>query len=284
MSRKLVFKPQKVFAPAYYTDTADILKHRTFFRHDYTYFVDVGGRGGGKTKDKVKSIVLEASIRPVRVLVGRELQNSIEESVKAEIETTIMELDLQDFFRITKTEIVGLNGSKFIFKGIKNNINNLKSIADVDIVLIEEAENVTKLSWEKLLPSIRPISGRPIVVIIFNPANELDDTYQRWIVNTPPRTLVTTVNYCDNKYFPKFLDDLRLHQKAVLPAKEYEHIWMGKPKGSEGDIIIDVDWIKAARFASKNPLWQKVGKNVLVMTLPDKVRIVTLYLILTGTY
>ncbi len=261
MSRRLSFSPQKVFAPAYYTDVNEIMQYRTFFRHDYTYFVDYGGRGGGKTKDKVKSIVLEASIRPVRVLVGRELQNSIEESVKAEIETTIVEMDLQDFFRITKTEIVGLNGSKFIFKGIKNNINNLKSIADVDIVLIEEAENVTKLSWEKLLPSIRPISGRPIVVIIFNPANELDDTYQRWIVNTPPRTLLTEVNYIDNKYFPKFLDELRVHQSKSLPKKEYEHIWLGKPRGSEGDIIIDLDWIKAARFASKHSEWVNVGEK-----------------------
>ena len=261
MSKSLSFFPQSAFAPAYYTDINEIMKERSFFRKEFSYFVDYGGRGGGKTKDKIKSVVYEASIRPVRVLVTRELQNSIEESVKAEIEAVIFEEGLESFFKITEKAIVGLNGSRFIFRGLKNNINNLKSIADVDIVLVEEAENVTKVSWEKLLPSIRPISGRAIVIVIFNPANELDDTYQRWIINTPPRTLLTKVNWSDNKYFPEFLNEQRLHQQKVLPSKEYDHIWEGKPKGSEGDIIIDLDWIKSARFASRNPDWVKAGKK-----------------------
>lgn len=259
MSRTLEFHPQKIFANAYYTNPNEIIEHRTLFRHDFDYFVDYGGRGGGKTVDKVESVVLESTIRPVRVLVARELQNSIEESVKAEIEAKIIELDLLDFFIITKTEIKGLNGSKFIFKGIKNNINNLKSIADVDIVLVEEAENVSKNSWDKLLPSIRPKSGRPIIIVIFNPANELDDTYQRFIVDTPPRTCLTRVNYNHNKYFPEFLEKQRLHALKVLPKKEYDHIWEGKPKGSEGDVIIDLDWVKAARYASRHQEWEKVG-------------------------
>lgn len=264
MSKTLEFTPQKIFAPAYYTDANEIIKNRTVFNNDYDYFVDVGGRGGGKTKDKIKAIVTEATIRKVRVLITREIQNSIEESVKAEIEACIDEMDLRgSFFKITDTYIQGLNGSYFIFRGIKNNINNLKSIADVDIVLVEEAENVTKLSWDKLLPSIRPISGRAIVIVIFNPNNELDDTYQRFIVNPPPRTLVTTVNYSDNKYFPEFLEKQRQHAKRTMPKKDYENIWEGKPKGSGGDVIIDLDWIKAARNASSDSRWINAGERIV---------------------
>lgn len=259
----LAFYPQKVFAPAYYTDPKDILKYRTVFRHEYVYFVDYGGRGGGKTQDKVEAVVIEASLRRVRVLVGRELQNSIEESVKAEIEEKITELGLGWFFKITDKQIVGLNGSKFIFKGIKNNINNIKSIANVDIVLLEEAENISKKSWEKLLPSIRPKSGRPIVIVIFNPADELDDTYQRWIVNTPEKTLLTNCNYYDNKYFPKHLDDQRAHAERTIPKREYDHIWLGKPMGPGGNIIIDPEWVLSARFASNHPDWVKAGKRVV---------------------
>jgi len=255
----LRFKPQKIFAPAYNLDVKEIIKHRSFFSNLYDYFVDYGGRGGGKTKDKVRAIVLESTIRRVRVLVTRELQNSIEESVKAELEACIEEEGLQHFFHITDKQIVARNGSKFIFKGLRNNINNLKSIADVDIVLIEEAESVSELSWSKLLPSIRPISGRAIVIVIFNPANELDATYQRWIINTPPRTLLTKCNYPDNKYFPLFLEEQRLHAKRTMPPKDYANTWLGLPKGSEGDVIIDLDWLKAARFASNHPEWIKRG-------------------------
>lgn len=263
MSRTFRFYPQKVFAKGYNTGIDDIMRHRSVFSLDYDFWVDYGGRGGGKTKDKIKAVVYEASIRKVRVLVTRELQNSIEESVKAEIEAVIFEEGLDGFFKITEKTIVGANGSRFIFRGLKNNINNLKSIADVDIVLIEEAENVCKLSWDKLLPSIRPNSGRAIVIVIFNPGNELDDTYQRWIVNTPPRTCLTKVNYSDNKYFPEFLEQQRLHAKKTLPKKDYEHIWEGKPIGSEGDVIIDLDWVMAARFASKHHEWQRTGEKVV---------------------
>jgi phage terminase large subunit len=256
---KLVFNPQKVFAPAYILDPAKIKSIRSFFNPDYDYFVDYGGRGGGKTKDKVRSIVLESTIRRVRVLITREFQNSIDESVKAEIESCIEEEGLSHFFKITEKQITAKNGSKFIFKGIKNNINNIKSIADVDIVMVEEAENVSDLSWQKLLPSIRPISGRAIVVVIFNPASELDATWQTWIVNTPPRTLLTKCNFPDNKYFPPFLEAQRQHDERVLPPKKYKNKWFGIPSGSEGDIIIDQDWLKSARFASRHPEWVNVS-------------------------
>ena len=263
MSKTLQFTPQKVFAPAYNLDTKVIMAERSFFSSLYDYFVDYGGRGGGKTKDKIKAVVLESTIRRVRVLVTREFQESISESVKAEIETCIDELDLGHFFKITEDKIVALNGSKFVFKGLKKNINNIKSIANVDIVLVEEAENVSDNSWDKLLPSIRPASGRAIVIVIFNPDSELDATWQTWVVNTPLRTLLTECNYPDNKYFPAFLEAQRLHDKKTLPTKRYKNKWLGIPAGSEGDIIIDQDWLKAARFASRHEEWEKVGPKVV---------------------
>lgn len=260
---ELNFNPLDVFKPAYNLDQKSVMAERSFFSSLYDYFIDYGGRGGGKTKDKIKAVVLESTIRRVRVLVTREFQESISESVKAEIETCIDELELSHFFKITEDKIVALNGSKFVFKGLKKNINNIKSIANVDIVLVEEAENVSENSWDKLLPSIRPVSGRAIVIVIFNPASELDATWQTWIVNTPLRTLLTECNYPDNKYFPAFLEAQRLHDEKTLPPKRYKNKWLGIPAGSEGDIIIDQDWLKAARFASRHEEWEKVGPKVV---------------------
>lgn len=263
MSRQLNFTPQKVFAPAYNMDVKDILEQRSFFNPDYDYFVDRGGRGGGKTVDKIKSVVLESTIRKVRVLVTREYLGSIAESTKAEIEEAITDLGLDHFFKVTEKQIVGANGSKFMFKGLKNNINNIKSIAAVDIVLVEEAEGVSEICWDKLLPSIRPKTGKMIVIVIFNPDSELDATWQQWMVNTPPRTLITTCNYPDNKYFPEHLERLRLADLKNLPKRRYEKKWLGKPTGAEGDIIIDEAWLRAARFASHHEEWEKVGPKVV---------------------
>ena len=208
---KLEWFPQRAFADHFNTTTADILKHRSVFKPGVEYHIDYGGRGSAKTWTWADAVVVEASLRPARILVTRELQNSIEESIKDELESAITNRGLDWFFDCQKTVIKGRNGSRFIFKGIKNNIKSLKSISNVDIVLCEEAESILKDSWEKLLPSIRPKSGNPpIFIIIFNPDNELDDTYQRWILNTPPKSVKRLINWTDNKYFPDHLNNQRL--------------------------------------------------------------------------
>lgn len=265
----LEWSPQAAFAPFFYTDANDIKNKRTVFREELTYFVPYGGRGSGKSFTFIDACVIEASIRPVRILCTREIQLSIDESVKAEIEAAIADRGLGNFFRITRDRIEGLNGSKFIFKGIKNNIKNIKSISDVDIVLCEESENVSKDSWDKLLPSIRPrkeFGGRgkrPINIIIFNPDDELDDTYQRFIVNTPPRSCVRLINWRDNKYFPQNLEEMRLHSLKTRPLPDHEHDWEGKPRSASADVIIQRDWVRAARFASKLDGFNKIGKKVV---------------------
>lgn len=240
-------------------DIETMKRERSFFNSEYEYFVDYGGRGSGKSFDKATSVILEATIRPIRILVAREFLGSIAESTKAEIETRIDELGLGHFFHSTKDQIVAKNGSKFIFKGLKNNINNIKSIAAVDVVIVEEAEGVSEICWDKLLPSIRPRSGKMIVIVIFNPDSKLDATWTQWIVNTPEKTLLTYCNYYDSIHFPANLERQRKHDEKVLPLKRYEKKWLGKPSGAEGDLIIDEAWLEAARFASKHPDWIKAG-------------------------
>jgi phage terminase large subunit len=240
-------------------DIKTMRNERSFFNSEYEYFVDYGGRGSGKSFDKATSVILEATIRPIRILVAREFLGSIAESTKAEIETRIEELGLSHFFKPTKDQIVAKNGSKFIFKGLKNNINNIKSIAAVDVVIVEEAEGVSEICWDKLLPSIRPRSGKMIVIVIFNPDSKLDATWSQWIINTPEKTLLTYCNYYDSVHFPANLERQRKHDEKVLPKKRYEKKWLGIPSGAEGDLIIDETWLEAARFASNHPDWVNAG-------------------------
>lgn len=48
-----------------------------------------------------------------------------------------------------------------------------------------------------------------------------------------------------------------------MPRKTYENIWEGKPKGSDDQVIIDREWIRAARFASRLPGFEKVGRKIV---------------------
>lgn len=259
----LVWKPQLAFADFFYTDTKTILEKRSVFRDDIVYFVPYGGRGSAKTWTFADAVVVEATLRPVRILITREFQNSIEESIRSEIVAAIENRGVEHFFQILKTEINGRNGSKFIFKGLRNNITNIKSISNVDIVLTEEAENISSDSWTKLLPSIRPRqrqyrNGEPIVIVIFNPDDELDDTYQRFVESQPSMCLSKLINWRDNKYFTANLERQRQDCLRLRPKKEYENIWEGKPKGGSPDAIIELEWIKAARFASRHTDWPLV--------------------------
>lgn len=260
---KLIWNPQPAFKP-YFNTAKEILKHRSVFKDGVRYFVAMGGRGSAKTFTFADAVVIEASLRPVRILITRELQNSIRESIKNEIEDAIKNRGLESFFQVLENEIRGINGSKFVFKGLRNNINNLKSISNVDVCLVEEAESVPEHSWSKLLPSLRPKSGKPpVIIVIYNPANELDATHQRWYVNPPDKCVTLKINWDQNIYFPKFLDEQRLSDKKQMPIKEYNHIWEGVPKGSSDNVIIDLDWVKAARFASDTEGWKVTGKKVV---------------------
>jgi len=260
---ELKWRPQKSFRP-FFNTAKEVLKYRSVFKYGFKYFSAYGGRASGKTFTFADAVVVEASLRPVRILVTREFQVSIKESIKDEIEDAIRARGLESFFDMQETVIKGLNGSRFIFKGIRNNIKNLKSISNVDIVLCEEAQDISEDSWSKLLPSIRPKSGRdPVFIIIFNPGSELDATYKRWAKNPPKGCISILLNYYDNEYLPKFLDDQRIADKEIMTKKQYEHEWLGKPLGSSGDVIIDLDWINAARFASRHPGWKRKGRKVV---------------------
>lgn len=261
---KLVWSPQRSFADFFAVSNQDILRNRSVFRGDYDYFVPYGGRGSAKTWTFSDACVIEGTLRPVRILVTRELQNSIEESIKSEIESAIHARGLEHFYKIQNQDITAKNGTKFIFKGLRNNINSIKSISDVDVVLAEESESISLNSWNKFLPSIRPRSGRaPIIIVIFNPDDELDDTYQRFIVTPPPRAITRLINWRDNKYFPPHLDVQRLHCKKTMPLKTYNNIWEGVPRGGDDNVIIPRDWVRAARFASKKAGFEQVGQKIV---------------------
>lgn len=261
---KLQWRPQKSYADFFCTDAKEIIRNRSIFKEGIEYFVSYGGRGSAKTWTFSDACVVEGALRPIRILVTRELQTSIEESIKSEIEASIQKRGFSNFYHITERSIRGLNGTKFIFKGLKNNISSLMSISDVDIVLAEESQNISKNSWEKFLPSIRPKSGMdPIHIIIFNPDDELDDTYQRFIINPPPNTMAKITNWRDNKYFPDHLERQRQHALKTMPRVEYDNIWEGKVKSLGDHTIINREWVRAARFASRKKGFERVGPRVV---------------------
>lgn len=190
------------------------------------YKVYYGGRGGGKSWAVVDALLLLGMQKPLRILCARELQNSIADSVHRLLCDRISYLDLDAFYHITQKTIEGVNGTAFLFKGLKHNYREIKSTEGIDICWVEEAENVTSRSWEVLVPTVRK-SGSEIWVT-FNTKNVTDATYQRFIINQQSNSIVRKVSWRDNPFFPEVLDiervDMMMRDKAA-----YAHIWEGEP-------------------------------------------------------
>ena len=120
------------------------------------YKVLHGGRGSAKSWGIARALLIQAAQRPLRVLCTREVQKSIKDSVHRLLSDQIQALGLGWFYEILETEIRGPNGSLFLFAGLaQHTVESIKSYEGVDRVWIEEAQVVTKRSWDVLLPTIR---------------------------------------------------------------------------------------------------------------------------------
>ena len=190
------------------------------------YKVAYGGRGSSKSWTIAQLLVLKAYENPLRVLCAREMQRSISDSVLQLLSDTIERMGLGSFFEVLTNGIRGKNGSRFIFEGLKSNVTKIKSMEGLDVVWVEEAEAVSFTSWETLIPTIRKPGSE--IWVSFNPRDELDDTYDRFVVNPPKESIILKVNWQDNPWFPEELRKEKDHMKQKDDTL-YRWIWEGEP-------------------------------------------------------
>jgi len=187
-----------------------------------------------------RALVILGAHRRIRVLCAREIQNSIEESVHKLLSDQIVALGLADRYKVTQRGIVGTNGTDFIFAGLKTNITKIKSMEGIDIVWIEEAEKVSKNSWQTLIPTIRKPGSE--IWITFNPDEETDPTYARFVSSPPPDAIVRKVNWRDNPYFPEELRREMEYLKSV-DYDAYLHVWEGECRKRSDAQILNGKWV-----------------------------------------
>ena len=194
---------------------------------DIRYKVLYGGRGGAKSWQIADALISLAYTSRKRILCTREIQNSIKDSVHKLLKDRIEALGLENWFTITEKEIKSSVGSEFIFKGLRHGIQGIKSTEGVDICWVEEAQTVSANSWDVLIPTIRKEGSQ--IWVSFNPDDENDPTYQRFVINPPDNSKVVKVNYYDNPWLPDTLkQEMEYCKRSDLEA--YDHIWEGNPK------------------------------------------------------
>jgi phage terminase large subunit len=189
------------------------------------YKVFYGGRGGGRSWSCARALLILGARQTIRVLCARELQNSISESVHQLLSDQIQALHLDEFYKIQRDRILGTNGTTFVFEGIRNNVNKIRSFEGIDYCWVEEANKVSANSWEVLIPTIRKEQSE--IWITFNPELEEDYTYRRFVKHADPETMhVVKTTWRDNEFFPEVLKKERDSLKT-LNYDAYLNVWEG---------------------------------------------------------
>jgi phage terminase large subunit len=218
------------------SDAANFPAKLQYLFEPHRYKIAYGGRGGAKSWGFARALLILAAQKPLRVLCARETQKSIGDSVHTLLKDQINNLGLSSFYEITNHSITGQNGSSFAFIGIRQNVGNMKSFEGCDICWVEEAQTVSKNSWDVLIPTIRKDNSE--IWASFNPDLETDETYQRFVVHQDklPDAAVVKINWQDNPWTPQAL----LQEMEALKLRsqdDYEHIYEGMCKSAiEGAI------------------------------------------------
>lgn len=189
------------------------------------YKVAYGGRGSTKSWGFARALLILGCQKPLRILCVRELQASIADSVHKLLSDQIELLGLQHEYTVEKAQIYGSNGTTFSFEGIRHNVSKVKSYEGIDICWVEEAQAVTLNSWNTLVPTIRKPGSE--IWVSFNPLWDSDETYQRFVINTPTNASVVKMSWRDN---PWLSDELR-QEMEDLKARNYDaylNVWEGE--------------------------------------------------------
>lgn len=220
---------------------AEIPAKLKFLYEPHRYKVIYGGRGKGASWGMADALLMQGTQRPLRWLCTRETQESMEESVHALLTARISHLGLQSFYEIqqkriiSKTFTVQSSGDPlegrcgFSFAGLRHNTNGIKSYESYDGAWVEEAEAVSKDSWQILIPTIRKDGSE--IWVSFNPRLDTDETWRRFVLSPPNDSVVLRMSWRDNPFFPetlrKEMDELREKDPDTC-----DHVYEGHPRSS----------------------------------------------------
>ena len=139
------------------------------------YRVLYGGAGSGKSHFVAQETILNMlSSGDYRYLAVRKTGKSIRNSVFKLLVDMIHEYNLETFFNINKTEmaITCSTGSELITSGL-DDVEKLKSIANINKIWVEEASEITELDFDQLDLRLRGQSKINFqITLTFNPISE----------------------------------------------------------------------------------------------------------------
>lgn len=202
------------------------------FSGDARYRGAHGGRGSAKTRTfalmtAVRGYMLAEQGERGTILCGREYMNSLADSSMEEVKRAIQsEPWLNSYYDIGEKYIRTKNRKiDYTFAGLRHNLDSLKSRANIHILWADEAENVSNIAWQKVVPTVREQNSE--IWVTWNPEQKGSATDTRFRLKPPPNSKIVEMNYTDNPFFPAVLEQERLSDLERLDEQTYAWIWEG---------------------------------------------------------
>lgn len=204
--------------------------------HAFLYFVLYGGRGGAKSHSIARFILYLCEKRKIRVVCGREQQNSIEDSVYTLLCSLIQSFNLN--FSITKNELIhNVTGSIIRFRGFfERGKVNIKGMEDIDIVWIDEAQSITQATLDVLIPTIRKKGSK--IIFTMNRDRRNDPVFKRFFKDKD--CLAIKINYYDNPHCSE-KNKTEAEQCKKNDYKKYLHVWEGEPEDESDNFLFPIN-------------------------------------------
>jgi hypothetical protein len=242
-------------------------KVEPLFTQHARYVVLYGGRGGSKSWEVAYFLVQQAmSQRNITILCVREKLNKIDDSVHKLLKETIRRMCVGYMFSVLNNKITcKATKSEFIYIGLQGSTaDDVKGYENLRYCWCEEGQQLSMESITTTFPTVRcpqykqfktredldnflaknpqlnyneylekidqlTIAIPSEIIITFNPDNEDDPVYERFVSEPPDSCILININYTDNPNCPPDI------KKEAADCKkrsidEYNHVWLGMPK------------------------------------------------------
>ncbi len=222
-------------------------------RHRIIY----GGRGKGASWSIARILLIKGMKESRFIVCVREVQKTIANSVKKLLEDTIDTFNLRWFYTVKLNEIVGINGTKFIFNGLHDyNADSIKSLEGADDCWVAEAQSISRRSINILRPTIRKEGS--VIWWDFNPRYETDPVYVDYILNKDFNAEVLSLNWRDN---PWFTESMKMERDSDYQRDEAEarHIWEGELRAMGDKFVCPSALVDIARKNTIDKLEGTIG-------------------------
>ena len=200
------------------------------------YLILPGSRGSGKSHGVSQNAVMAcAKRRDFHVAIGREFKTTLADGAIALCWRLCQEYGVPATKPRNGNRIAFANGNSIFALGAERNRENLRGLETANVVWLEEAQAISRESFDLLDPSVRRPGAK--IVATFNPRYRDDAIYDMFITNSVPNSWVHWTTYGDYPRFQTAALDQARQRMLDTNDPQFAHVWLGELRSMVGSMF-----------------------------------------------